>query len=328
MKKSIKISIVVLCLVLFITNVNVFAQTSPTISSPVENSSYSRGNLTVTWAAVTGATYKISMRDTTVNMLVLSNETVGTATSYTVLSKYFYEGHNYRVAVSATVGSTTTWGQCNFKISLSSARNTMITRGNTMNSYTWTPTQNVRGWRNNKTFYAGTTYTGLPYSQTEYHCSISSVPWSYGSYFNNMLTSTTSGFYDDYTRFDIIMPKYGSDCSGYVSACWNISRHTTTSLVYSDHPLVGKSGETALKKYARMSPGDIFVNSGHTFMLESITAVNDASGNLSRLSFSCNEQTPYSCINSTWSSDTCNTNSYQAYVKDSTFAQDYSWDWK
>lgn len=306
-------------------------QANPTIISPTEGGSYSRSTITVSWNPVSGATYKLYMRDLTTNMLVLNGVSNGT-TSYPVSYAFFYEGHRYRVAVSATVGSTTTWSERTFSINLSSARNTIVSRGNSMNSYTWTPTKPVRGWRNQKTYNAGTTYTGIPYSQTAYQSSITSVNWVDGRYFDTALTSSTSGFYDNYTRdingeTIIIMPKYGNDCSGYVSISWNLSRMTTSGIALK--PKVGKSIDTALQKYARLSPGDaLVISNNHTFIIKSIEPINDSTGRVVNLKLTCNEQTPYECKTTTQYANDCINKGYIAVCKDSTLLQDYAWDWK
>jgi len=324
-----KTSIIMLLVLLLTTQYCVspsFAQTNPTITSPAyDGMSFYRGDMTITWAAVSGASYKISLRDTTANMLVLNGISVS-STSYVIPKKYFYEGHNYRVAVSATCGSTVTWGQRTFSIKLSSARNTILSRGNTMNSFTWTPTKNVRGWKNGTTFYAGTTYSGIPYSQTEYQSSISSVSWVGGRYFDSAMKDSNSGFYDDYTSpAGYICPKYGNDCSGYVSICWNIYRENTTGI--SSHPRVGKTTESVLKQFARLSPGDALVDAGnHTFIIKTITPVNNSSGVVYDYKFTCNEQTPYYCR-----STTRYASSYTGYIgvaKDYSLAQDYTWNWQ
>lgn len=91
---------------------------------------------------------------------------MGTSTSYTIPMKYFYEGHSYRVAIGATVGNTTTWSERTFNVKLSSARNTIIQRGNPMNTYSWTVTSNLTGWNGGKTYKPGNTYKGIPYSRT------------------------------------------------------------------------------------------------------------------------------------------------------------------
>ncbi|NJD04530.1 MAG: hypothetical protein FIA99_18490 [Ruminiclostridium sp.] len=304
---------------------------SVTITYPISNGNYNRGNITAAWDAISGASYLLYMRDLTVNMLILDGVSAGTTNLYNILSKYFYEGHKYRITVKATVGSSEVWGDKSFNINLSDARQEIIDRGNAMIGYSWTPAQSVRAWRDNleNKFLPGVTYSGIPYSQTAYQCSISSVSWPYGSYFDSKLNDSSSGFYDDYTRFDppIIMPKYGNDCSGYTSICWNINRETTVGI--ATHSRVGKTSETYLKQYARMSPGDAFVVSGsHTFVLERIEAVNDSSGNLIKLKFICNEQTPYNSRERIWYSNDCSNDGYISVSKNSTLAQDYTWDWQ
>lgn len=201
-----------------------------------------------------------------------------------------------------------------------------------MNAYSWTPSQSVRKWKNMGIYFSGTTYTGIPYSQTEYQCSISSVSWIGGRYFDLEKEDSNSGFYDDYTRTlhdppeVIVMPKYGNDCSGYVSISWDIGRETTVGI--SSHNLIGKTTESRLKQYARMSPGDALVVSGsHTFIIKTIEAINDSNGNLLKLKFTCNEQTPYNCRTSTIYSDGCSEDDYKGVCKALNLAQDYSWDW-
>lgn len=327
-KGKISIFLLVIISLLSISSSLGLTHTNPTIKSPLtENGFYHKGDQYISWNAVRDATYKIGMRDLTTNMKVFNGVDLGTATAYTIPKKYFYEGHKYRIAISATVGSSVTWGERIFNINLSSARKTILSRGNAMINYTWTPAKNVRGWRNKQVFVADTTYQGIPYSQTPYQCSISSVAWNYGSYFDINKEDSKSGFYDKFTSNQIIMPKYGNDCSGFVSTCWNISRKNTTGI--ASHTRVGKTLESYLKQYARLSPGDALVVAGkHTYIIEKITPLNDAKGNLAKLEFTCKEQTPYSCKTLINYSDACASSKYIGVCKNSTLAQDYSWDWK
>lgn len=314
-----------------ITNVSA-AQANPTITSPTASSSLSRADVAVKWSAVTGATYKISMRDLTVNMLVLSNETAST-NSYTILKKYLYEGHEYRIAVSATIGSTVTWSESTFKITLSSARQTILNRASTMNSYSWKPAKDMQGWNYAKYFKTGTTYSGIPYTQNV-QCSITSVNWVGGVYFDTKLSEavqnpTTTNFYDVITIGSNNMSRNGSDCSGYVSVAYNIARENTTGLA-SSRTLISYSGDTTdLQKYARLSPGDILNASGdHVVIVKSITPVNNSSGVVQSLDIVTLEQTPYYCQSKTRSTTYFSSSKYKPMTKDSSLAQDYSWAWK
>lgn len=58
--------------------------------------------------------------------------------------------------------------------------------------------------------------------------------------YNDFVTAMKSAdFYDNYTYFDIIMHKYGNDCSGFVSFAWGTSRKTTANskvYVYEQTP--------------------------------------------------------------------------------------------
>lgn len=166
--------------------------------------------------------------------------------------------------------------------------------GKEMVEYQWTPTSNMRGWRDGKTFYANQTYTGIPYSQTANQVDKS----GFASAMNQ------PDFYDDYTRFSIIMPKYGNDCPGFVSFCWGISRKTTSDFVNgikdgtytkvgtynADNPTL-----TSLKtSYRNLSPGNAVVKSGHTFLIAS----NDRTSKVYVY-----EQTPYTAVYTSWTYD-------------------------
>lgn len=83
------------------------------------------------------------------------------------------------------------------------------------------PTKDLVGWKGQYIFKKNTRYSGIPYSQTEYQKDDAG--------FKDALSK--SDFYDSYTRFGNTMPKYGSDCSGFVSFAWGVPRETTASFV-------------------------------------------------------------------------------------------------
>ena len=169
----------------------------------------------------------------------------------------------------------------------SSQRDTYVTNARNMINMVWSGTNNkkIRGWRNEYTFLGGFPYTGMPYSQTLYQVD--------DNLFYQYLYDSSSGFYDDYTRFNIVMPKYGNDCSGFVSFSWGISRHITGDFIAGirsgTFPKVGSynayspSYSDLYNSYQNLQPGDAVVTAGHTFLIV-------ASGN--GLCF-CYEQTPY-----------------------------------
>lgn len=96
-------------------------------------------------------------------------------------------------------------------------RNTIISTAKSMVEMTWTPTQNLTGWKGS-IFSQGKTVTGMPYSQTPYQKDK-----------NGFLSSMSNGdFYSVYIDAkQRSMPRYGNDCSGFLSFSWGISRTTT-----------------------------------------------------------------------------------------------------
>lgn len=209
----------------------------------------------------------------------------------------------------------------NSGISLSSLtdteRDTIRTNASRMCSQKWTPTSNIRGWRDKFTFTANTEYTGLPYSQTEYQCNET-------SFMKNLNNSGTSGFYNNYTRNLLgetkIMPKYGNDCSGLVSFSWNIPRNTTsgflTDISKEKYPKVGiypyEKGVTeppkeALKgAYRSLKYGDAVVTDGHAFII----AINSGPTYVY-----CYEQTPYIAQYTIWTYDQLADGGYKPFSK-------------
>lgn len=170
-----------------------------------------------------------------------------------------------------------------------------LSRAASMINIAWTPSKNLTGWKGGKTFSAGTTYAGVPYSQTPNQIGTAQA-------FVSALSKTD--FYTVYTDSNgRKMPRYGNDCSGFVSLSWNIGRYTTTSLkngiVSGTFPKVGSYNVssptvTELKTaYASLVPGDaVVVGGNHTFMI----AYND----IANQKVQCYEQTPYNAQVTEW----------------------------
>lgn len=173
------------------------------------------------------------------------------------------------------------------------AANNAIDRGKEMVEYSWTPKADLRGWRNGKTFSANVTYTGIPYSQTAYQVDKAG--------FASAMAKVD--FYENYTRNSVIMPKYGNDCSGFVSFCWGISRQTTASFVagirngtYTKVGTYDANNPTTVAlttSYRNLAPGNAVVKEGHTFLI----AANDRENQKVYVY----EQTPYTAIYTSWS---------------------------
>lgn len=90
----------------------------------------------------------------------------------------------------------------------------------------WTPVYNLPMWDREGTFWSGDTYTGLPYGQP--------VHGSYVGYsstltqFINACDNARSRMYTEYSEFNKIAPFYSTDCSAFVSYCWDLKIRKTT----------------------------------------------------------------------------------------------------
>lgn len=148
----------------------------------------------------------------------------------------------------------------------------------------WTPSRNLMGWRGAMVFQAGKSYSGIPYSQSPNQRDLAG--------FQQELN--TDDFYANYVRGDgIVMPKYGNDCSGFLSIAWGIRRYTTSTfrqgIVTGVFAKVGNydpnnPSEADLKNsYRSLKSGDAIVKPGHVILVESVNGET----------VTCYEQTPY-----------------------------------
>jgi len=188
-------------------------------------------------------------------------------------------------------------------------RDAIINRARNMVNVKWTAKRNLVGWRGRYTFKSGKTYKGIPYSQTAYQSSYSNFK-KYLGY---------SSFYYSYSRFGKTMPKYGSDCSGFVSMAWNISRQTTATLASGisngTYKKVGSYNNTSPSKsslkssYKKLLPGDAVVSkeNTHTFII--------ASNSPSTKKVVAYEQTPYYCLVTYWDYTTMANLLYRPFKK-------------
>ena len=110
---------------------------------------------------------------------------------------------------------------------ISQARKNIISRAEEMINFTWSSKKAFSVWQGStingsSTFKANTTYTGMPYSQT-------GNQMTSGTQFKQKIAAAT-GSLTTKSYDGTICPLYGNDCSGFVSAAWGISRHTTRTL--------------------------------------------------------------------------------------------------
>ena len=156
----------------------------------------------------------------------------------------------------------------------SEGQRNIVRRAYQMTEIQWTPLADVTGWKDKFTFKAGTTYKGLPYSQP-----LKGKYVPYKASLEEFLAAVADPdsqlyqLYKDSQNGNIIMPYYGTDCSGFVGWAWNVSRGPTTSLPgYS----------TKLSSYTDMQIGDGLIKVGkHATLITDITY--DAAGNITNI---------------------------------------------
>ena len=222
----------------------------------------------------------------------------------------------YSDTISVTVQNTVDTRQLIEQISISTLaygneeRIADLTRAANMINMIWTPSQNVTGWRGGKIFSAGVPYAGMPYSQT---------PNQMGSPDAFLSAMGNSDFYTVYTDASgRKMPRYGNDCSGFVSLSWNIGRYNTTGLkngiINGQFPKVGSydvstpSTSDLISSYAFLVPGDaVVVGGSHTFMI----AYND----IANQKVQCYEQTPYNAQVTEWTYSSMANGKYLPFTK-------------
>lgn len=222
----------------------------------------------------------------------------------------------YTDSISVTVQNTVDTMQLIDQISIATLaygndeRIADLTRAANMINMIWTPAKNVTGWKGGKTFSAGVAYAGMPYSQT---------PNQMGSPEAFLSAMGKSDFYTVYTDASgRKMPRYGNDCSGFVSLSWDIGRYNTTGLkngiVNGQFPKVGSynvsSPSTAelIASDAFLVPGDaVVVGGSHTFMI----AYND----IANQKVQCYEQTPYNAQVTEWTYSSMANGKYLPFTK-------------
>lgn len=109
---------------------------------------------------------------------------------------------------------------------LSQGQINIVRRARQLVEVEWTPASNISAWDKGGTFWAGNTYTGVPYGQP--------VHASYVGYdstltqFANACDNPRSRMYSEYSYFNKVSPFFSTDCSAFVSYCWNLAIRKTT----------------------------------------------------------------------------------------------------
>ena len=144
-------------------------------------------------------------------------------------------------------------------------------RGYQMTDIKWTPVQTVSGWTNNggsgtkMWYYAGTTYTGLPYGWP--YDVAGYVPWDKSiNQFIEAVGNSGSRFYTVKSGVRNGL-SYATDCSGFVSWAWQAQggRQTCTSLMAKSYCML-----VSRDSYATAEIGDALISSSHTVLITDI----------------------------------------------------------
>lgn len=168
-----------------------------------------------------------------------------------------------------------------------------VGNANSMVNCSWTPSANLTGWRSGYVFYAGQSYRGIPYSQTVNQVNKEGFLNSLGN----------SNFYSTYYNSqNVAMPRYGNDCSGFVSMAYEIPRQNTTQFINGvkngTYKRIGSydpnnlTRDALLSSYANMTAGDALVKEGHALFVAS-----NMSGESYCIMY---EQTPYYAQTTRW----------------------------
>lgn len=160
----------------------------------------------------------------------------------------------------------------------------------------WTPTNDLKGWRQLSTFKANVQQTGIPYTQ-----------WSQKDE-KSFITAlnSNSDFYQGVTNNGVYMPRYGNDCSGFVSFSYGLTRHNTWELEDKID-----SGYFDSVSITNLYPGDAVVTNKpdqeHTFIIASVSGSN----------ITCYEQTPHKSSITTWTLSQLQAAGYRGFrIKD------------
>jgi len=142
-------------------------------------------------------------------------------------------------------------------IALNIQQNKIIKRARDMVCVKWTSPQDMSMWNSNEKFQKGKIYEGIPYTMStnqvrnpkEFLKEIS------GKNSLEFIGNNCEG------------PNYGNDCSGFVSAAWNIPRCTTRDIErYTKHI-----------SFEQLKPGDALLTDDHIILFLNWNEVNHSS---------------------------------------------------
>jgi hypothetical protein len=109
---------------------------SPVITQPLANQTVPHQAFDVVWNAIPSANYSFSMRNLTTNQLIIDRSLAVNTTRTQIAQNHLVAGHRYRIALGASIGSTTIAGWTEREFSVQQ----VINRAVTFNANGGTPT--------------------------------------------------------------------------------------------------------------------------------------------------------------------------------------------
>lgn len=241
-----------------------------------------------------GSTYQASLQGIFNGECVIADFMgYGTVEAQELLSKLARPDGDYEPTPQKPASrAKSSFGPVNRK-TLSQGVQNIVRRAYQMTNIQWTPLKNITGWSSEMTYYAGQTYTGLPYGQPVY---ASYVPWSTSlTDFIGAVNNLDSKMYTSQSTYNSIAPYYSCDCSAFVSWAWNLSSRQTTSSIPNYATLVSSSTYTGLQV------GDCFCKRGsHVVLVTDITYDDNGAINGVEISESTVNMATNYCCQKTW----------------------------
>ena len=109
---------------------------------------------------------------------------------------------------------------------LSEGQVNIVRRARQLVEIEWTPAYNLFQWNKEGRFWAGTTYTGVPYGQPVHGAYVGYSSTLTG--FIDVCDDERSLMYTEYSEYNKTAPYYSTDCSAFVSYCWDLKMRKTT----------------------------------------------------------------------------------------------------
>lgn len=128
---------------------------------------------------------------------------------------------------------------------LSEGQINIVRRARQLVEIEWTPVYNLPEWDREGTFWAGTTYAGVPYGQPVHGAYV-----GYGCAPGEFIKACDDGnsrMYKQLSQFNKVSCIYSTDCSAFVSYCWDLKYRKTTRNISDVAELVGDQSVNGLE---------------------------------------------------------------------------------